>query len=144
MLWDVISNQWVWLSAAAIFAVLLGGLAAYGFRHSKPREEIQDLKNGWTATGRIDFLDPDAVGSFVLQAEVTRIVTSLGGIEHREIRWRRATLDEAKKVVVAYHAQRNLATAAAFDVKSSSGDRVRSLFGDEHENAPVENGGVTG
>ena len=49
---------------------------------------------------------------FTLQAEETRIVESLGGIEHREIRWRKATLDEAKTVLVSYHAQRNLTMTA--------------------------------
>ena len=42
----------------------------------------------------------------------------MGGVEHREIRWRKATLDEAKAVVVAYHAQRNLAMTANFIVSS--------------------------
>jgi hypothetical protein len=39
--------------------------------------------------------------AIILQAEDTRIVDSMGGVEHREIRWRKATLDEAKAVVVA-------------------------------------------
>jgi hypothetical protein len=59
------------------------------------------------------------MGNFILQAEDTRIVESLGGVEHREIRWRKATLDEAKTVVVAYHGQRNLTMAANFIVNSS-------------------------
>jgi hypothetical protein len=44
----------------------------------------------------------------VLQVEETRIVNSPSGVEHREIRWRRGTLDEGKMVLVSYHAQRNL------------------------------------
>ena len=71
----------------------------------------------------------------------------MGGMEHREIRWRRATLNEAKKVVVAYHAQLNLATTAAFDVNSSNADTTKSTtksgLRNEHQNAPVENGGAT-
>jgi hypothetical protein len=59
------------------------------------------------------------MGNFTLQAEDTRIVGSIGGVERREIRWRNATLEEAKTVVVAYHAQRNLAMAANFIVSSS-------------------------
>ena len=141
MLWDVITNQWIWLSAVAIFVVLLGGFAAYNSRRSKPQDEIHDQQNGWTPTGRIDFLDPDSIGNFILQAEVTRIVNSMGGMEHREIRWRRATLNEAKKVVVAYHAQLNLATTAAFDVNSSNSDTTKSNLRNEHQNAPIENGG---
>jgi hypothetical protein len=44
----------------------------------------------------------------------------MGGIEHREIQWRRATLDEAKTVLVSYHAQRNLTMTANFIVSSST------------------------
>ena len=43
----------------------------------------------------------------------------MGGVERREIRWRKATPDEAKTVVVGYHAQRNLAMTANFIVSSS-------------------------
>jgi hypothetical protein len=65
-------------------------------------------------TGRIDFVDPHSNGELVLQVEETQIVNSPGGIEHREIRWRRATVDEAKMVLVSYHAQRNLLMSANF------------------------------
>ncbi|HXW48042.1 MAG TPA: hypothetical protein VEK31_01220, partial [Xanthobacteraceae bacterium] len=42
------------------------------------------------------------------------------------IRWRKAKLDEAKRVIVAYHAQRNLSTRAAFVVTSPSMVRGQS------------------
>ena len=66
----------------------------------------------------MDFIDPQSTGNFSLQAEDTQIVDSVGGVEHREIRWRKATLDEARTVVVAFHAQRNLATTANFIVSA--------------------------
>ena len=122
MLWDRINNlfanQWFWFGAAGILVVLVW-VAASKFHNSKPSEAIPDQQNGWTPTGRIDFLNPQSMGNFILQAEDTRIVESLGGVEHREIRWRKATLDEAKTVVVAYHWQRNLTMAANFIVNSS-------------------------
>ena len=49
----------------------------------------------------------------------------MGGVEHREIRWRKATLDEAKAVVVAYHAQRNLAMTANFIVSNNDPRKFR-------------------
>jgi hypothetical protein len=52
----------------------------------------------------------------VLQVEETRITNSPGGVERREIRWRKATLDEAKMVLVSYHAQRKLLMTANFVV----------------------------
>jgi hypothetical protein len=76
-------------------------------QHDKTKSNAV-AQNGWTPTGRIDFVDPQSIGDFVLQVEETRIVDSLGGVEHREIRWRKATLDEAKTVLISYHAQRNL------------------------------------
>jgi hypothetical protein len=45
-------------------------------------------------------------------------VKSPGGVEHREIRWRRATLDETKMVLVSYHAQRNLLMSPNYTVSA--------------------------
>src|ERR1022692_1059345 len=128
---DAITNQWLWFGAAAVLVVLIGVFAAYQFYRSKPHDAIQDKQDGWTPTGRIDFSDPQSIGNFILQAEDTRIVDSMGGVEHREIRWRKATLDEAKTVVVAYHAQRNLAMTANFTVSSSI--RRKSDLDNEHQ-----------
>jgi hypothetical protein len=124
MEWIAITNPWIWLAAASVFIVLLGLLLAYNARRSSAQEALRAQQTGWTATGRIDFagptdVDPDAIGNFLLQAEDTRIVNSVGGVDHREIRWRRATLSEAKKVVLAYHVQRNLATTAALIVDAA-------------------------
>ena len=128
---DTITNQWLWFGAAAVLVVLIGVFEAYKFYKSKPYDAIQDQQDGWTPTGRIDFSDPQSIGNFILQAEDTRIVDSMGGVEHREIRWRKATLDEAKTVVVAYHAQRNLAMTANFTVSSSI--RRKSDLDNEHQ-----------
>jgi len=126
MLWDTITNQWFWFSAAGVFAVLTGIFGvysfykrgAYSFYKPKPYDVIHDQQNGWTPTGRIDFLDSGS-SKFVLQAEDTRIVNSMSGVEHRQIRWRKATLDEAKAVVVAYHARLNLTMTGSFIVRLS-------------------------
>jgi len=124
MEWIAITDPWLWLAAASVFIVLFGLLLAYNARRSSAQEALRAQQTGWTPTGRIDFagptdVDPDAIGNFLLQAEDTRIVNSVGGVDHREIRWRRATLSEAKKVVLAYHMQRNLATTAALVVDAS-------------------------
>ena len=125
MLWDTfdslratITDQWLWFSAAVVLVVLVGVLAAYNFYKSKPYQPVQHKQDDWTPTGRVDFIDPQSTGNYILQAEDTRIVDSIGGVERREIRWRKATLDEVRTVVVTYHAQRNLAMTANFIVSS--------------------------
>jgi len=130
MSWDTITDQWIWFSAAGVFVILVGVLVVYNLYKSKPNDAIQEQKDRWTPTGRIDFTDPRSNGDFILQVEDTRIVDSIGGVEHREIRWRKATRDEAKTVVIAYHAQRNLAMTANYIVSSRTVTR---------QNADLEN-----
>jgi hypothetical protein len=64
----------------------------------------------------------------------------MGGVEHREIRWRRATLDEAKTVLVSYHAQRNLTMTANFIVSSPTAMRRNSDGRNEHQESQKQNG----
>ena len=129
MNWDAITDQqWLWFGAAAVILVLLvGGLAAYRSYGSKLQNAaVSTQQNGWTPTGRIDFSNSQSADHFVLQAEDTRVVDSVGGVERREIRWRKAILEEAKAVVVGYYAQRNLTTAANFVVRSLNNDTKRA------------------
>ena len=53
MVWDTIDNlrnaitdQWLWLSAAAVLVVLVGLLAAYKFYKAKPYKPIQHKQDG--------------------------------------------------------------------------------------------------
>jgi hypothetical protein len=135
MQWDAITDQWPWFAAAAVLVVLLGAFVAYSFYKPKPKPDdaVQTQQDGWSPTGRIDFMDRQSNGDFVLQVEDTRITDSASGVEHREIRWRKATLDEAKRVIVAYHAQRNLARTANFIVTSPSVVRQSDLQTEQPE-----------
>ena|SRR5271154_4737391 len=135
-LWGTITSQWLWLCTAVVLVVLVWLIAASMFRKSKPPEAIQDQQDGWTPTGRIDFSNPQSMDNFILQAEDTRIIESIGGVEHREIRWRKATIDEAKTVVVAYHTQRNLTMTANLIVNSPI--RRKSDLDNEHQIAERE------
>jgi hypothetical protein len=133
---DTITDQWIWFSVAGVFAILVVVVAVHNFYKSKPSDVIQGQQEGWTPTGRVDFTDPQSIGNFILQAEDTRIVDSIGGVEHREIRWRKATIDEAKTVVVAYHTQRNLTMTANLIVNSPI--RRKSDLDSEHQIAERE------
>ncbi len=120
MQWDTITDQWPWFVAAGVLVVVIAALATYYFYkpNLNPHDPNQNQQGGWTPTGRIDFTDPHSIGNFILQVEETSIDESVGGVEHRAIRWRKATLDEAKKVIVAYHAHRNLTMRPTFVVTS--------------------------
>ena len=124
--WDVILQGWPWFGAAAVVFVLAVGLCIV----LKPRSKRQAEKAaegadqiGWILTGRIDFTDPQSVGALVLEVEETRISMSPSGVEHREIRWRRATLPEAKMVLESCHTQENLAMSAAFTATAIAGTK---------------------
>jgi hypothetical protein len=77
-------------------------------RKSRTHEEAVTATSEWQPTGKIDFRcketpkDEQAEAAFFLRVEDFRTVESISGVEHVEIRWRNATLAEAKLVVVAY------------------------------------------
>ena len=110
-------------AASAVFwivlvTILLIAVAGYVLRRRRvelfpaPATDNSKIIQDWLPTGRIDFtgpsLDPSAAdtpASFYLQAEEMRLLISMSGIERREIRWRKATLNEAKRIVSVFHRQ---------------------------------------
>ena len=124
--WDAILQAWPWFGAAAVVFIVAVGL----FIALKPRSKRQAEtaaedadKIGWMLTGRIDLADPQSVGALVLEVEEARISMSPSGVEHREIRWRRATLPDAKMILESYHAQQNLAMSATFTATAIAGTK---------------------
>jgi hypothetical protein len=95
---------WPLVVFAAIAAI--AGLYASLRRKEKKSEEI--ITSEWQTTGKIDFYcaqtpkDDTLRAEYILRVEDFRVVESISGVEHVEIRWRKATLAEAKAVVVAY------------------------------------------
>ena len=95
------------VSVLAAIAAAAGSVALYLWWHKKP-EEIVTVTSEWQPTGKIDFhcaelpQDDKLPGAFLLRVEDYRTVESISGVEHVEIRWRNATLAEAKAVVVAH------------------------------------------
>lgn len=89
---------------AAIVFVMLYTSA----RGKKIPEASVTATSEWQLTGKIDFhcaetfRDDKAPAAFVLRVEDYRIVESISGVEHVEIRWRNASLAEAKSVVIAH------------------------------------------
>jgi hypothetical protein len=150
--WDTILQAWPWFGAAAVvFVVAVRLFIALKPKPKRRPETAADAadKMGWTLTGRIDLADPQSVGALVLEVEETRISMSPVGVEHREIRWRRATLPEAKMVLGSYHVQQNLPMSPSFAVSSpietkqeekGQGERVGTelkVAGNGHDMADV-------
>src|SRR5262249_2267764 len=123
---DAMLQAWPWFGAAAtVFVVAVGLFIAFKPKPKRQLETAADAADNmeWTLTGRIEFADPQPVGAFVLEVEETRISTSPTGVVHREIRWRRATLPEAKMVLESYHAQQNLAMSETFTATAPFGTK---------------------
>jgi hypothetical protein len=111
---DASSSSMFWLGLAIVLIVaVIGYIVA---RRAAPdptvATETAKIAQEWIPTGRIDFAGTsmdesaaDVPATFYLQAEDIRLLISFSGIERKEIRWRKATLSEAKRVVNIFHRQ---------------------------------------
>ena len=111
---DAGSNPVFWLGLAIILVLAIAGYFVFrrGQARPPPVGEGAKVVHDWIPTGRIDFAGPsmdesaaNTPASFYLQAEDARFLISFSGIERKEVRWRKATLNEAKKVVNVFHRQ---------------------------------------
>lgn len=103
---------WIGLAAVLVIALIGYWLTRRSATATSAAGEHGRVVHDWMPTGRIDFAGPsmDETGaevpaSFYLQAEDIRLLISFSGIERKEIRWRKATLSEAKRVVNIFHRQ---------------------------------------
>ena len=95
------------LVSSGIAAIAL--LSLYILQHLKKKpEETGTATSDWQPTGKIDFHSAESPkedsvpAAFFLRVEDYRTMESISGVEHMEIRWRNATLAEAKSVVIAH------------------------------------------
>src|SRR5580692_2658042 len=111
---DAGSSSMFWLGLALVLVIAVAGYLLTRRRIAGPSPTGEEVKvvHDWVPTGRIDFAGPsmdegavDVPASFYLQAEDIRLLISFSGIERREVRWRKATLNEAKRVVNVFHRQ---------------------------------------
>jgi hypothetical protein len=107
-------DAWIIIAIAAI-GVIAGGLVmAFGFRKTeqKPAAFAQIdgvLKQDWTRTGHIDFhaaaLESPSPQPLTLRVEEKRVTENAMGQDIVELRWRLATLEEAKELVVCWNSR---------------------------------------
>jgi hypothetical protein len=66
------------------------------------------LKQDWTRTGRIDFhvpeIDSQSPQCLVLRVEEQKVTENAMGQDMHELRWRLATVNEGKELVVNWNA----------------------------------------
>jgi len=121
-----------WVLAAALVIAIVGYLVARRSGVGTPTaRDVGKVINDWTPTGRIDFAGPsmettaaDTPASYYLQAEDIRLLVSFSGIERKEIRWRKATLNEAKRVVQVFHRQLANKPETAAPAAASASERA--------------------
>jgi hypothetical protein len=89
-----------YLSAVAIALGALGLLLSRQRRQAPPISEPCEVVNDWRPTGKIDFAQSgrDDAPLFTLRTEDFRVLRSMSGAKRVEVRWRPATLEEAKRV----------------------------------------------
>jgi hypothetical protein len=107
-------EPWVIIAIAAV-GVTVGGLVmAFGFRKSEQKpmtfSQIDGvLKQDWTRTGNIDFhaaaLESSSPQPLTLRVEEKRVTQNAMGQDVVELRWRLATLEEAKELVVCWNSR---------------------------------------
>jgi hypothetical protein len=107
-------EPWV-IGAFAVIGVIVGALImAFGFRkpQQKPTAFAQIdgvLKQDWARTGNIDFhaaaLESSSPQPLTLRVEEKRVTQNAMGQDVVELRWRLATLEEAKELVVCWNSR---------------------------------------
>jgi hypothetical protein len=137
---DASSSSIFWMILAIVLIVAVVGFIVARRASADPTvaTETAKIAQDWIPTGRIDFAGPsmdesaaDVPAAFYLQAEDIRLLISFSGIERKEIRWRKATLNEAKRVVNIFHRQMekkvDLSTDNAPSTAVSAGEDVENI-----------------
>jgi hypothetical protein len=93
---------------AAVVAAGIGVLWLVASRRGRPKsptlEDLTAIVKDWAPSGKIDFSFPDETNAtepaiFALRIEEIRLRQSVSGARLAEVRWRNATMQEAKRVV---------------------------------------------
>ena len=111
-----LGTPFAWSVFAVIAIAVAGGMAGYGIYSFRKKDEPDPLYGGvsgtlkedWTRTGNIDFhvvaLESTSPQQFILRIEERKIMENSMGQEVTQLRWRLATIEEAKEVVACWNA----------------------------------------
>jgi hypothetical protein len=130
-----------YFGAAAVLIGVIGLVLSRRRTPQQPKPKPDEVVSDWRPTGKIDFCQSGAGDSplFYLQTEEYRVLQSMSGTKHVEVRWRHAMLEEAKRV-----ASWNNSRAAILDLPLPESIRSATLVpnlappepiagGDEHD-----------
>src|SRR5580704_10387996 len=118
---DQLGTPLSWGVFAVIAVAVATAMIVYGFYSVRKKRELDPsfsevggtLKLDWTRTGKVDFLVADLESTspqqLILRVEEKKIIENSMGEDVIQLRWRLATLAEAKEVVVLWntHASKN-------------------------------------
>jgi hypothetical protein len=103
--------------AIVAFGACVGGLMmTFGFRKANNKEPVPGrivgtVMHDWTPTGNIDFrasiLESSSPQPIRLWVEENRITETVVGQRVVELRWRLATIEEGKKLVICWNARQS-------------------------------------
>ena len=107
--WSIVAVVGIAVAAAMI------GYVTYNLRKKDEPDPLYGgvtgtLKEDWARTGNVDFyvgtLEGTSPQHFILRVEERKIMENPMGQEVTELRWRLATIEEAKEVVACWNAHR--------------------------------------
>jgi hypothetical protein len=108
---------WSVAPIVGVIGLVAGGvIAVFGLRKKEEKAALIEtvdgvLKQDWTRTGKIDFfiraIESASPQMLVLRVEEKKITETVMGQDVVELRWRLATLEEAKEVVMCWNASQS-------------------------------------
>ena len=109
---EQLGTPFAWGVVAVIALAVAAAMPIYAFRKKDEKAPLFGevdgvLKHEWERTGKIDFhvVPPDssAPQRLILRVDEKKIVENSMGEDIVQLRWRLATVDEAKEVVICWN-----------------------------------------
>jgi hypothetical protein len=117
-----LGTPFAWGVFAVIAIAIAAAMIGYGIYTFRKKDEPDPLygnvagtlKEDWTRTGNIDFhlvtLESNSPQQLILRVEEKKIMENAMGQDVTQLRWRLATIEEAKEVVACWNAHGRKAT----------------------------------
>jgi hypothetical protein len=113
---EQLATPFAWSIVAVVAIAVAAAVIGYGIYTFRKKDEPDllygnvagTLKEDWTRTGNIDFhagaLESTSPQQLILRVEERKIMENSMGQEVTQLRWRLATVEEAKEVVACWNA----------------------------------------